>query len=234
MKRFSIDNFKKGIITSVLGIILIITGVILFFLPLASVLECITVIILGLSLLGIKDPRISGSGTIKTIVTIVGLTMLMMWLSGCVTWDKCQDKYGTNETHTIVVKDTVEKEVSLIVPAETIYVEMNIDSLLAAVPMKNNIADTFAIKTGRAQVKYWKDKYNNVLKSKVECLPDTIIQKKSIPVEVESECPDTVVLDPDQGLSWYNKLWRGFQGFSAWAVIVLFSYLVFSRLLKAI
>lgn len=228
MEKFGFDNFKKGIITSVLGIICIISGLVLLFLPQATVLEATTVIILGLSLCGINDPRISGTKTAKAILAIIGLSLLFIWMSGCTTYKKCADKYGTGEIHTVMVKDTVEREIMVPVPAETIKVN-NIDSLLR---LKAKM-DSLTITQGRVQVKFWKDKYNN-LNSSFECLPDTITITEQVPVEVEAECPDTVILDPEQGRTWYEKLWFAFQGFSAWAVLVLIAWLFFWKVIRSI
>ncbi|ELR69163.1 hypothetical protein C900_05359 [Fulvivirga imtechensis AK7] len=234
MKKFSIDNFKKGIITTVLGLILIVVGVVLFFLPQATILEATTVIVLGLSLLGVKDPRIpGGKTTIGVFLALIWVTLFILFITGCVTAQKCADKFGTGETHTVTVKDSVEAKVVVPIKGDKISLKIGIDSLLA-VPSNKPVPDTFIIREGRAQAKFWKDKYNNYLNGNVECLPDTVVVTEKVPIEVEAECPDTLVLDPEKGLTWWQKLWRGFQFFSAWAVMILFAWLLTNRVLRSL
>ncbi|MGD1960553.1 MAG: hypothetical protein ACFB2Y_16960 [Fulvivirga sp.] len=195
MDRFNFQNIIKGWFTSIIGLLVIGAGIYQLYQPMPSITEVIGLIALGLGLLGIKDPRLRGSGKTAAVVVIASFFFL-----------SCSVR---QVPVTVTVRDTVAVPVTVITPPDTVRESFNIDSLLAA-----SVKDTAKIisENGRAQIKFWKDQYNNQLTAEAICLPDTIEVVKEVPIEivkeVEVECPGK---EPNPG-----KRYRGIKGKFRW------------------
>lgn len=156
----------------------------------------------------------------KTSSILLALCAMML-LSGCVTYPKCVAKYGMqSEPITITIRDTipVPVEIEVPVPGDSVQGRLQLDSLLLAATAQGI---TIASESGRMEIKFWKDKYNNYLHWSARLAPDTLRVETivEVPVEVEVECPPVTVLD--KPVPWYVRLWESYKLFAAWALLVL-------------
>lgn len=216
---FALSNVRTGILTTILGLVLI--GISIYFLlaPDYSALEGLSILILGLALLGIDDPRNH---------TPAAVVLLLLVLSSCVTYTRCVDKFGVADTVKVTIEKTVPVITTVTVPGDSVQVDINIDSMLLA-----RFDDTLQVisQAGRAKISFWKDKYNNILMARADCdeqiVTDTVFQT----VTVEADCPG-IRLDPDKHQPWPRRLWEGFKNASAYILLaVLFIFLI-RRLFK--
>lgn len=139
---------------------------------------------------------------------------ILLLCSSCVTWNKCAKKFGTGDTVYVAYRDTIPVPVEVPVPGDTVTGSFNCDSLMAHLDTLTHTSDS-----GRVAVRFWADKYNNLLNYMATATPDTVEVEVKVPVEVQVPCPDAVVVDPERGLRWYERAWKGFQLFSAYLVL---------------
>lgn len=213
--NFKFENIRKGPVSTAIGAALVLISFYLMLWTETSTGEALMVLGVGAAFMGLRSNRIDGPGAGKTVTMVIGLGFTIFYSSSCATFDRCAKKYGTGETHT--VRDTVRIKEPVPVPGDSVLTRLQLDSLLAAKP-----GDTVVIESheGKAQVKFWKDKYNNYLNAQVNCNEDTVWLEKEVPVEVD--CPDTVILDPaKKDLTWWEKQWEGFKEIAAWCMITL-------------
>jgi len=171
-------------------------------------------------------------------VFFLTLFVLTLFAQSCVTYNKCLEKFG-------VVGDSVKRSFDLpidlkkVVEADSVEHGINIDSLceswrlqatglsLQAASDSAEIATTVVVsKSQKLKVAYWIDQYNRLLKIKAIKIRDTIRIRDTVRAEVN--CPPCIVVDPYKSLQWYSPklLWKQFQFFAAWLVLVGFSFLL--------
>lgn len=138
------------------------------------------------------------------------LFILPLLLSSCVTWKRCADKFGTPDTLYVTYRDTIPVPIEVPIPSDTIEGVIDCDSLLSN--------DTIRHENDRAEIEFWRDKYNK-LRYRAATKPDTVVVEVPVPVEVIVPCPDSLVVDPEQGLRWYQRFWKNFQLLSAILVL---------------
>lgn len=137
------------------------------------------------------------------------LFILPLLLSSCVTWKRCADKFGTGDTLYVTYRDTIPVPVEVPIPGDTIEGVIDWDSL-------SN--DTIRHENDQAGIEFWRDQYNK-LRYRAATKPDTVVVEVPVPVEVIVPCPDSLVVDPEQGLRWYQRFWKHFQLLSAILVL---------------
>lgn len=81
MKFWNLENFKKGPVTTILGIVIILASVVSVFIPSANIswTEAVVGITAGSILLGVSDPKNSGGTALLT----VGVILMAMLMLGC-------------------------------------------------------------------------------------------------------------------------------------------------------
>lgn len=137
-------------------------------------------------------------------------TILCLLLSSCVTYQKCVDKYGTGETYTVTVHDTIPVEVPVPVPADSVEGSVRIQDVLQG--------ETFRDSTDRLEVKFWFDKYQNLLHYRADIKADTIIVRDTVEIQKEVPCPETEVLeDTPHGIV---GVWERYKSFAAYALLL--------------
>lgn len=160
----------------------------------------------------------------KLLLAIIGISILAMIFSSCVTYQKCIDKFGKVST------DSVEKAfkipVQIIVPGDSSEVGISLDSLcmiwqaqtaqyytdsLGKVHRFYNQQILKVSNSGKTELSYWIDRYNRVLRMKATAKTDTVEKT----VEGVVRCPPLVVVSPDNE----RTVWKQFQLFAAWVVI---------------
>jgi hypothetical protein len=223
---FHWKNIKKSPLTSVLGLVLIGVAIYACIRQHDVGVEEITLLTIGTGLLGVKDPKNENGAAVFLFIVLSNLL-----LSSCVTLNRCKQKFGTQSTP-ITLRDTITVRDTVLIQADSLQGKISIDSLLYS-----KIDSLVHININcELALKLWIDKYNRVLNYRVDKKPKQIIIEKEVPVEVQGQCPDVVVADPDQALSWHGRLWKQFQFFSAWLVLVsgffLLVYLSLKRLFK--
>ena len=223
MKKWSFENFKKGPLMTMLGVALMVASVLVYLKVPNSEVFALALLGLGAVCFGLKDPRIPPAGG------LIPLLVLGVALSSCVTWNKCVSKFGTGETHTITVRDTINDIDTVYVSADSLKGSVSIDDLLSG--KIDSLVHTSS--SQNLQIKLWYDKYSNLLRYRADLKPDTIVKQEKIFIEVEADCPDAVVVDPTKGLGWREKLWLKFQFFSAFLVLIelvlLVVYMIIQR-----
>ncbi len=100
---------------------------------------------------------------------LFALIVIMLAGSACTSYDRCMRKFG----HTVI--DTAIVTVEHIIPKDSVITHIHIDSIQYMIP-----GEVYEQKSERATIKYWKDKYSNLLMMQAEC--DTIILRDTIRV----------------------------------------------------
>jgi hypothetical protein len=223
---FHWKNIKKSPLTTVLGVILIGVATDATIKQKDIGAEEITLYTLGLGLIGAKDPK--NENTASIFLAAVCSSVL---LSSCVTLNRCKEKFGTQSTP-ITLRDTITVRDTVFIEPDSLQGSVSIDSLLYG-----KIDSLVHINiNSELSLKLWIDKYNRILNYRVDKKPKQIIIEKEVPVEVQGQCPDVVVADPNQALNWRDRLWKQFQFFSAWLVLgsgfIILVYVSFKRVLK--
>lgn len=208
---FHIKNIKEGPFMTVFGALLILLGVYLLFRKDGVETPSVLLIVLGAGAMGLKDPRVPPSATPLLLIALLCLT-------GCVTYNKCMDKFGVirKDSVKVFVKIPVFIHTQAVSPADSLQDHFDIDSMLS---MFDTLRQTSA--SQRTQIEFWKDKYSRALHYKVKVKPDTIKLIVKDTVRAEVNCPPCVVFDPLKDAPWYSvkALWNKFQLFAAWAVL---------------
>lgn len=134
---------------------------------------------------------------------IIYISIALLSLSSCITYQKCVDRYG------VVIPDTVEviRELSVpfevILPSDTVMVEIDCDSLMNLSRESKHLQSDVTVRGNVAQV---------VSFIKRDTIRDSIMVHDTINVSV----PSMVLNEP---LKWYEKLWNNYKDFSAWAFL---------------
>jgi hypothetical protein len=138
------------------------------------------------------------------------IIILIITLPSCITYQKCVDRYG------VATHDTVEVFRELVVPVEvplpndTITVQVDCDSLVNQTKESQNLQSDITVigNTVRVVTFIKKDSIRDTLK-----LVDTLY----VPT------PSVELVKP---VRWYNRLWNGYKGFSAWAFLFCLTLIV--------
>lgn len=224
--NFKFENIKKGPVSTAIGVVLILVSLYLMIWTETTVGESLMVLAAGAAFMGLRSNHIDGTGKGKTATMVITLILILFYMASCATFDRCAQKYGTGKTHT--VRDTVRMKEPVPVPGDSVLARLQIDSLLAAKP-----GDTIYLKskTGRAEIAFWKDRYNNYVNAQANCPKDTVWLEKEVPVEVE--CPDTLILDPErEELSMWEKFWEGFKEVAGYVVLAGIGLVVLRLIIK--
>jgi len=151
-------------------------------------------------------------------------------LSSCVTPRACLEKFGS-EVRTVTVRDTLIDTVKVELPKREFSGTIEHDSLQML--LSGQIDSLSRVSDNKKQEAiFWRDQYSKALHFKCIENPDTVEVIREVPFEVKAECPPTVVVDPEQVLRWYEKLWKGFQFLSACLVLAGFAFLLIVIVVK--
>jgi hypothetical protein len=202
------ENFKKGILTTVVGLALLAAAVYVYLMRENSEVFALALLGLGALAFGLKDPKIPGGGA-----TVLLLVVSCWLLTGCVTYQRCIDKYSVG-TDTV----RVEKLVHII---DTIKIAVPGDSLNGQLSFVNGdlkATDTVS-DSGKLRIKFIQ--VPGGIQYRVVRLPDTVVVVKRDTVRVAVDCT-RVLVDADKNAPWYGRLWETFKFFAAVALLVLF------------
>jgi hypothetical protein len=153
----------------------------------------------------------------------ISVLVLAILFSGCVTYNKCLDKFGELEPVTITLRDTLHHYDTILTSAKSLQGSIPVSELLEGYSLQHSTPEKLSL-----YLSYDHD----TVKYDVYVEPDTIIRYKEIPVEVSGDCPPVVVVNPAKGMSLPQKLWRKWEQASAWLmlVMVLAFFLLFRNL----
>lgn len=223
MKNFNFSNIKKGKWTTLIGIALILGGFVDKFGFDGSWTEALVAIAAGMTLIFTNDPKKPSNN----VAMLIAILVSVMLLSSCVTYQKCADKFGYQDTVKIEVRDTLYRNLSFQPPKSTYKFDMRLDSLLWAKPGQ---AVYFYNADSTQKVTIQKDKDNDRLSITSDCEPDTVKVEVAIPYEVEVPCPQTVLEDKPDTLK--KKIVRKYSGFTMWAFPILLGIILVARWLR--
>lgn len=217
--NWSYKNFKQGKFTTVVGCILMLAAVYVYITKPDSEVFAMTLLGLGAVAAGLRDPKLPPTSKGALLLLIIALVFL---LSGCVTYKKCASKFGTGEMYTVTVRDTVEHIDTVFVKRDSVVGLINVNDL------RSGKVDsvTHTSESNKLQVKFWYDKYTQMLRFRANVKPDTVIKKEFIPVEVKADCPETVVLDPTKNRPWHGEVWERYKSFAAYALFLFVIVLI--------
>lgn len=180
--NFKSSNIKKSPLTTAVGLLVIIGSIVSVFFPSLGIdwSGAGVGIAVGSTFLFASDGNKQGGGGKAAMLAI-----LIFGLNSCVTYEKCQDKFG-NGTDTVTIEKTVE-----VVRHDTII--KPIDSISTIIKFRDKgkiITDTVEIEnpvTGM-QLRYWRDEANRL---RVQCntKADTVVINDTIYKEVKVDCP---------------------------------------------
>ena len=118
------------------------------------------------------------------LIYIVVLLGLILWLTSCVTYERCVDKYGVYPGDTLQTPIRVEVPVFIHVPPDSATLQAALDSLLAG-----RVIETETVNkkdSSNISVKIWYDKNTNSINAEAKQKPftiyDTIPYYDTIPV----------------------------------------------------
>ncbi len=102
---------------------------------------------------------------------LFALIVIMLAGSACTSYDRCMRKFGQTVTDTAVV--TVE----YIIPRDSVVTHIHIDSIQYLIP-----GEVQEQKSDRATIRYWKDKYSNLLMMQADC--DSVVIRDTLYLEI--------------------------------------------------
>lgn len=219
--NWKFENVVKGPVTSIVGVLLIVCSVYVYLSKDNSDAFAILLLAAGLGAFGLKDPRIPGSGAMVFIA-------VALLFNSCITYQKCIDTFGTLATDTVRVsyRDTVR--ITHVLPRDSVTTDINIDTLCHY--WRTMAGDLTGQAAGqRVELEWYVDAYERVLRLKAKTVRDTLYLTKI--VEGTVNCPPQVVVDPDKDAPWHSRLWKNFQFFAAWVLLVgLLFFLVYLKI----
>lgn len=126
--------------------------------------------------------------------TIVKGTAALLLLSGCVSYERCAEKYGTSKKDTVTVYLDRLVPVAVVAPA---------DSISGYIP---NSASSGVIRdsTSQIEITYWRDKFNRLLVSAKR--PPQVIHD-TVPIRDTIRVPYAVA-ELKKPPPWYAVAWE--------------------------
>lgn len=199
MNPFKFSNVAKGKLTSLIGLIVILASVVSVFYPGVSWAEAGGGLSVGVALLGLPDPTRPGPGA---MIVVAGF---LMPLTGCVSYQRCIDKYGGQAAAPSVVKvsDSVKVPVTITTKADSIGATLDIDSLSRAATR-----DTVVIVSagGTDTLYLWKSADGTKLHTRVKVPQKEIHDTITTYVTLQAQCPPCPQLRPKPG---WLEVWVG-------------------------
>lgn len=152
------------------------------------------------------------------LIYIAVLLGLILWLTSCVTYERCVDKYGVYPGDTLLTPIKVEVPVFIHVPPDSATLQAALDSLLAGRVIET---DTVNKKdSSNISVKIWYDKNTNSINAEAKQKPftiyDTIPYYDTIPV-----IAPPVLVKP---LSFKEKAINFYMLIAAWNFPIFFTF----------
>lgn len=219
--RWSFDNFRKGPLTTVVGVLLMAAAVYVFVTEEDAELFSLTLLGLGSVAFGLKDPKLPhGPGAAALLALLL--------LSGCVTYQACFDKYGhlAKDTVRVPVQVVLKDTITVVTQPDSLIGRFSLDSLMSRFDSVVHISSSRLL-----QATFWRDKYNNI-RYRIDVRPDTITKIQIDTVQVVVGCPPAAVFDPEKDAPWHSRLWKNFQFFAAWALLLLIVVLLARHLVN--
>ncbi len=213
---FSFKNINKGWITSFVGYLLIFACLVSVFLKGTSWADAALGMAVGITLLGLPNPPMPGSGT----TGVVGVLVLMLMVGGCVSFKKCQDKYGTQAPPTtLALTDSVRVPVTMTTKADSLSSALSIDSLASA-----PVGDTIQLVSagGLAHVSIWKSPAlvpggSQRLHTRVQVPPQILHDTVTKVVTLYGHCPPAYTFAPAARTGFFYRLWGYYRTFATYA-----------------
>ncbi len=207
MKDRIVSNWKSTIV----GVLLIIAALVLVFFDKVTWTEFAAFAPFCIGLILVKDDSFKKK---KTPILLIFVLFSVLFLQGCVSYEKCVEKYGVVRHDTLFL--TQDVPITIPVTADSMQTFINIDSLRSII-----VGQLYKTKdsVSELQILYWKDKYNNI-HIKAYKPPDTL--KLKVPVTIP--CPPVVELK--KTLAWYEVAWERYKSFSAFALILCVAILI--------
>lgn len=143
----------------------------------------------------------------------LGIVVLVIGTTSCVTYDRCVDKFGNLPNDTLLIEHVVE------IPRDSIIHTLKIDSIELLLP-----GDTVVIESpeSRAQIRYWRNQYENSLGIMALC--DTVIVRDTIEVSMP------VILQPPAP-GKLERAWLTWQLIAAFTLpLLLFTLFIYQRI----
>jgi hypothetical protein len=137
--------------------------------------------------------------------------------SSCATYERCMDKYGgATRTDTVLVTRELTVPVEVPMPADTLLLVVDCDSLAAQQRQSRYLAASVTASGSSAAVR---------VSTRPVALRDTITVRDTVPVQVAVE---VALAEPD---TWYRRLWSGYKNVAA-VGFLLFLLIAAKKLLK--
>lgn len=211
-----IKNINKGWITSLVGYLIIFACLVSVIFKGGTWADAALGMVVGVGLLGARDPNQPGSGA----TGVVGVLVLALAFGGCASFEKLQNKYGTQAPPTTVaVSDSVKVPVTVTTKADSLSTAMSMDSLAAA-----PVGDTIHLVSagGLAKVSIWKSAPkvpggSQQLHANVKVPPQIIHDTVTKWVTLYGQCPPAWTFAPTPKTPWYQPYWSYYQHLSTWA-----------------
>lgn len=220
LKEFINERIKRSWVTTLIGLIFLMASIASHFIMGVAWLDLIVPISIGFILLPIKEPKKPGGAGMGFMVLIIS-----MLITGCISFQKCQDKFGSLKTDTIKVTRLVPLDFAYKPQLETYDFNFRLDSLLWAKPGDTT---TFTNPGSTVKIKVSKDAQNDRLNITADCDPDTIKVKEFVPVEIKVPCETQVFEDKPQ--TKWGKGWQQYKNVSAFAFpIVILLIIILKR-----
>jgi hypothetical protein len=216
-QMFSFKNINKGWITSLVGYLIIFACLVAVFIGKATWTDAVLGMGVGITLLGLPDPKAPGAGTTGVVG---GLVVLSLVVGGCASFGKFQRKYGTQgPSTTLAVTDSVRVPVTITTRPDSLSTAMSVDSLAAA-----PVGDTIHLVSagGLAKVSMWKSPAkvpggSQQLHTRVQVPPQIIHDTVTKVVTLYGKCPPAWTFAPKVEVPWYQRWWGYYRTFSTYA-----------------
>ena len=171
-----------------------------------------------------QAPGINPKMSWTALLILATLAWALHVLSGCTTYKKCFDKYGS-QTDTVYATRLLAIPFNQLVPvpASSVEASINLDSIAGFT------ADLIAsVEKDRARLSWYRDQYNR-LQMLADCLPDTIQVRDTVEVDVLVPVQAHHWQQPEMEkprLSGLQRLYLGLGRLAFWLLVLLLAGLL--------
>lgn len=217
-----IQNVRGSLFTTILGCILFAAGVVsLFYSPIdIDVYYKVGIIVLGLVVAALKDPKPKGKGRDKLPLII----LLALAVSSCATERRCSEKYGTSsssDSTRIEVKE-VTRDTIIYIPGDSVvhYIENPCDSVGNLKPAlfrhkgSSKASSTVSITPKGITVECECEKENRIIKKLEREISHLRTEKTETKVVYHEKLP------------WWKKIGNGLKTFLISIVVFIVAYII--------
>lgn len=127
--KLIIDNVRGSILTTILGCITFVAGLVALFFTETETYICVEIMVLGLVVACLKDPKNNKKGGSAAALSV----LIFFLITSCATERRCANKFGASSlTDSVRIETkTIIKDTTITIPSDTVmvFIENPCDSI---------------------------------------------------------------------------------------------------------